>query len=368
MNISEYQAKAFATAKIDWSDTKARNIPAFGLIGEMGSVTSELKKSLRDGNAYTESVRNRTEEFGDVLWYLSAIATQNGVQLADLPAPAGTLPSEGRSSYRHIYESIASITKLVSLLDELGPTPTRSQRRRLISALGAAYFAIVRAIHKERLDLSTVLRGNLSKVRGTFGADAPKPARCFDRKFPEYERLPRSIAIQFLERERGPGRLEVVLQVNRLNIGDRLTDNAREDDGYRFHDAFHLAHCAVLGWSPVVRATFRCKRKTNARVDEVEDGARAAIVEEAIAQTVFNYAKDHSMLQGLERIDHNLLKLIQRMVAKLEVRVCALHEWQRAIFVGYSAFRSLKANHGGWLVLDAEQRSLTYSKEGPSVG
>jgi len=55
-------------------------------------------------------------------------------------------------------------------------------------------------------------------------------------------------------------------------------------------------------------------------------------------------------------------------VRGLEVRRCALHEWQRAIFVGFEAFRALKRNRGGWLILDAETQSLTYSKEGPVVG
>jgi hypothetical protein len=368
VNIDEYQTKAFATARIDWSDARKRHIPTFGVIGELGSITSELKKSLRDGKAYTEGTKNRAEEFGDVLWYLAAIASHNDVRLGGLGVTVGSQRHAPKSQYRHIYHLVASVAALVAVLDEVGPTPTSRQKPRLAGALKITLRATLEAIRQEKLDLTTVLRENIRKVKGAFGERAPRPARCFDRTYPDYERLPRSIGIHFLERPRGPGRLEVVLKVNGLNIGDRLTDNARQDDGYRFHDAFHLAYCAVLGWSPVVRATFRCKRKTNPRVDEVEDGARAAIVEEALAQTVFNYARDHSMLRELDRIDHNLLKLIQRMVSELEVRVCALHEWQDAIFVGFEAFRSLKANHGGWLVLDAEQRSLTYSKEGPIVG
>ncbi|MGW7530630.1 hypothetical protein ACWGJ5_46485, partial [Streptomyces sp. NPDC054783] len=34
---------------------------------------------------------------------------------------------------------------------------------------------------------------------------------------------------------------------------------ARVEDDYRFHDAFHLAHAAVLGWSPVSRFLLGCK-------------------------------------------------------------------------------------------------------------
>ena len=39
-------------------------------------------------------------------------------------------------------------------------------------------------------------------------------------------------------------------------------------DDYRFHDAFHYAYAAILGWSPVTRALFRLKRKSETDVDE----------------------------------------------------------------------------------------------------
>jgi len=280
-------------------------------------------------------------------------------------ARAGKTP---HSSLQHIYAIANAAAALVTVAAPLGPTLTGTQRRALAAALGRVLGTTLAAIRHEQLDLSKVLRLNLSKVIEMFGDAVDRPARCFDRKYPDYERLPRSISIQFLERQRGPGRLEVVIRVNNLNIGDRLTDNAKEDDGYRFHDAFHLAYAAVLGWSPVVRATFRCKRKSDPHVDEIQDGARAAIVEEAVAQTVFNYARGHSMLKDLDRIDHAILKLIQRMVRGLEVSRCELHEWQRAIFVGFRAFRALRENRGGWLILDAETRTLTYNKDGPVAG
>jgi hypothetical protein len=367
VKLDDYQRKAFGTARIDWTDARKRQIPILGVIGELGSVTTEIKKSLRDGQAYTDGAQNLTEQFGDLLWYVGAAASRYEFKLQAL-ADRTRVPKAPNSSLQHIYAIVGSAAALVTVAAPLGPTLTGPQRRALAGALSRVLGATLAAIQHERLNLSKVLRINLSKVTGMFGDDVEKPATCFDRDFPGYERLPRSIAIQFLERERGPGRLEVVIRVNDLNIGDRLTDNAQEDDGYRFHDAFHLAYAAVLGWSPVVRATFRCKRKSNAHVDEVQDGARAAIVEEAIAQTVFDYARGHSMLAGLDRIDHGILKLIQRLVRGLEVRQCALHDWQRAIFVGFAAFRALKKNRGGWLLLDAETRSLTYSKEGPVVG
>ena len=226
--------------------------------------------------------------------------------------------------------------------------------------LADAFDATTKAIDKEGLRLDRVLKANLSKVEGMFGSGKLGPAPCFDADYPVFERLPRRAQIRFMERSRGSSRLEVVLRVRDQNIGDRLTDNAIEDDGYRFHDAFHLAYAAVLGWSPVVRGMFRLKRKTNSLVDEVEDGARAAIVEEAIAHLAFDYARSHSMLEGLDRVDPGLLKVIQRMVSGLEVQTSSMLEWQRAILVGHTAFRELKRHRGGWLVLNSQTRSLNY--------
>jgi hypothetical protein len=68
--------------------------------------------------------------------------------------------------------------------------------------------------------------------------------------------------------ERGPeGKKYVRLRRNDVNIRDRLTDDKAEEDDYRFHDVFHLAHAAILGWSPVTRALFKVKRKSRQNLD-----------------------------------------------------------------------------------------------------
>jgi MazG C-terminal domain len=363
MNLNEYPKKAFTTARIDWNNSRVRNVPIFGVVGELGSVFTELKKTLRDGLAYTEGAGNTAEEFGDVFWYLSAIASRIGLSLEEL---AGKPSKIGRSQqpYAYVYDLVGAFAELVRVVSRTGFEPKGKDRALLGKALGSAVRVTLVALRHENLDLNKVLTYNIRKVRGMFGPDKIRPAPRFDGKFPDYEQLPRKIAVQFLERNRGKDRVEVVLRVNDLNIGDRLTDNAAKDDGYRFHDAFHFAYAATLGWSPVIRATFRCKRKSDSKTDEVQDGARAAIIEEAVSQTVFDYARDHSMLEGLDRVDHGILRVVQRMVRGLEVERCGLWEWQRAILVGLKVFRALRANNGGWLRLDAETRSLTFSRDG----
>ena len=62
-------------------------------------------------------------------------------------------------------------------------------------------------------------------------------------------------------------------RVKRPNLHGSV--NIADADGYRYHDIFHIANAVFLGWSPVVRALLRCKRKSQPHIDENEDGARA---------------------------------------------------------------------------------------------
>lgn len=82
----------------------------------------------------------------------------------------------------------------------------------------------------------------------------------FDDGFDEEERLPRQFSVTFSEKRNGKQVL-VRIMVSGVIVGDTLTDNAHKGDGYRYHDVFHLAYAAVLGWSPVIRSLLRRKRK-----------------------------------------------------------------------------------------------------------
>ena len=223
---------------------------------------------------------------------------------------------------------------------------------------------VLHAVMIEGLELTQVLEENLRKTKGLFGESiGPAPIR--DAHCPIYEQLPREGVIQFIERPRGlvP---EVLMRMNGLTVGDRLTDNSADPDGYRYHDALHFGYVAVLGWSPVTRALLRLKRKHDPKLDEQQDGARAIIIEEAITQQIFNHARDHQLFKDIKRLDYGLLKWVQRMVRGLEVEACSAIDWQRAILEGYRAFRELKASGGGTLTIDAEHRTLRYSSQAAS--
>jgi NTP pyrophosphatase (non-canonical NTP hydrolase) len=85
MEFSIYQQEAKKTIQ-DYIQDKDANklVPFLGLIGEAGSVITELKKNLRDGKAYTNYNNKLKEELGDLLWYISTIATENGLELSGI--------------------------------------------------------------------------------------------------------------------------------------------------------------------------------------------------------------------------------------------------------------------------------------------
>jgi hypothetical protein len=270
-----------------------------GLAGEAGTLATTLKKRLRDGDAYKLYKEHVAEELGDVLWYVSTIATKFGLQL----------------------EKIAS--------------------------------------------------GNLRKTAlrwpaapGTLDAAPP----FYDGRFPPRQRIPRRFSVDFRQERDSKRILRVQIYRNGRPIGDRLGDNAHVEDGYRFHDVFHLAYAAILAWSPVTRKLLRCKRRSNRRIDEIEDGGRAAVIEEAVAALVFDYARGHDLLDGVETLDFELLKAISRLCSGLEVKAASWHDWELAILEGYKMFRILNRNRGGRVLVDLEQRRLSYRSVGNLSG
>jgi len=135
--------------------------------------------------------------------------------------------------------------------------------------------------------------------------------------------------------------------------GDSLTDNAYEDDGYRYHDVVHLSFAALLGWSPVWRKLLRKQglltNRTPDKVADAEDGGRAQVIEEAIVAAAYVYASDHSFLLGLPSVDWHLLRHIKQLTSSLEVRNISTWEWNDALLRAFDIWRQLR-EHGGGIV------------------
>lgn len=233
---------------------------------------------------------------------------------------------------------------------------------RVVEELGDILWYVAETASRFGLRLDDIAQKNLEKTRSRWHADSasspPKP-RVFDDGFPEAERFPRRIIADFRQvLEKGVAKTRVF--VGGKQMGQDLTDNAYSPDGYRFHDVFHLACVAVLGWSPVSRRNLGLKRKSNPEVDEVEDGGRAIVTEEGVSALVFAYAADHKLLQGVKSLDYDLLKALRIMTAKFEVAVCTTGEWERAILLGYQVWQEVEKNQGGKVELDLDGRTIRY--------
>lgn len=231
-----------------------------------------------------------------------------------------------------------------------------SFRRELREEFGDVLWYLTSLAALYEIPLGEIATANAEKAQSLYSLGVVSG---FDAKFPADERLPRKFLATFFEKPLNHG-IYVKISMNGVTLGDALTDNAKKDDGYRYHDVFHLAYAAVLGWSPVTRALLKCKRKSSARVDEVEDGARAAIVEEAVSILVFNHAEERGWYAERASIDMGLLKTIRRMVSGLEVGGCTAKQWQSAIHQGYAVFDGLRRNGGGNVEVDLDHQKIVY--------
>lgn len=291
MELRDYQRQTSQTDQFTSADSGATEevaeglqdaglvVHLLGLAGEAGSVASEYKKRLRDGEAHHWWKARMREELGDVLWYVANVASHVG------------------------------------------------------------------------LDLDEVAQANLAKTRSRW---LTTPTAALDSDYPQTERLPRSGVYEFRSGTNQHGRKTVRIFFEGRHIGDELTDASHNEDGYRFHDVFHLAYATLLGWSPVTRSLAGLKRKSVQRIDENEDGGRAIAIEEGVAAVVFAYAAQHEMGKTIERLDQRLLDTIEMVVGPHEVGVRSQAEWEVAILAGLTAFRALVDNDGGFVRFDAD--------------
>lgn len=351
--LLEFAACAAKTDKFkDKSDHTA--LLAAGLIGEAGSVVSELKKKRREREAYPVYRERMLEEIGDFLWYFVRLAAVVAPGLLEeLPVSEMlVLPAADGPQLPGHLDFGAAVGEVLAAV-------SASKNDDMRARLGRAWAFLTVIANDADVCLLDAAARNTEKTRSRW-PDEKQYVPLFDSDFPVEEQLPRWLQVDFLERARGTHRA-VILRCNDINFGDRLTDNIEDPDGYRYHDIFHFAYAVHLGWSPVVRALMRTKRKSNSKIDEAQDGARAGIIEEAVSAIVFSRAKQLEFFDGLDHVDFDLLKTVQEFVEGFEVETVPLWQWETAILDGYRVFRSLCAGPGGRVTIDLGGRQLTYS-------
>lgn len=286
------------SASTDKLPADDRLLPLIGLGGEVGQLMAEYKKRERDKQGYRAFRDEVEEELGDVLWYAAALARRN------------------------------------------------------------------------ELDLSAVAEKNLMKSRELFGSTRPvESVPMYDSHLGLDQQLPRQLTVTLVETEDTSKAGETLLRVRMYRgtqthsntIGHPLDDNSEHNDDYRYHDVFHLAHMAVLSWSPVLRRLLDCKRTDEPATDRVQDGGRAAAIEEGVTAYIFSEAGEHSYFDSATNVPPSIVKMCTKMTRHLEVASRSRADWQLAILQGYSVFRQVVQHRGGFVSADLDARTLTFN-------
>ncbi len=338
-----------------------------GLYGEVGSIMATSKKFYREKKAYAGHRIAVEEEFGDAFWYLSALCRRLDINIEDIFRDLAD-DKLGDKKTSNALESKSTVSKeLDAALIDLGCAVTELLKAKENEGLlknevlnVACLYGF--ALRLTGLEFRKVVEDNLIKTLGRFSEPDLRKLEDFDAAFPKDEQLPRHFEIHITQRKSGLS----YLKWNGVFIGDPLTDNISKPDGYRFHDVFHMAHAAVLHWSPTLRALIKQKRKSDPTTDRDQDGGRAIVVEEGLTAWLFSYAQGLDNFEGHDGVSFDVLKTIQKFVQGYEVERCPLKLWENAILQGYAVFRELKKNNGGIVVGNRDLRTLEYRPIGES--
>lgn len=322
-DFSNYQFEASKFNELDLGGPDSLFAPLCGLAHATGNILKFPKDSAGLINLQVHKKFFRSE-LGDLLWYLSTVATASNLNLGDIA-------QENLARTRDLYPLASSRFldrfKELPTLDDPGVSTECFPRRMIIK------------FTEERTSA-----GYLTATQTIVHAEP--------NAFPN-----------------GPQQRQGKLQGFKIGkpLGDRVDDNSRRMDGYRYHDAIHLGFMAVLGWSPTIRSLLRLKRKSKGATDRTEDGARAVFTEEGLAAILAQMAPRRMDFRGENAIDGEIIDMAKALVRNLEIEFAPGWLWRRAINQGFIAMHELEKNSGGYIEVDLDARALTYSKVRPNV-
>jgi len=366
LTISEYEERIAPTDRLAGESLTP---VLLGLFGEVGSIMATSKKLHREGEAFIAYLDAVEEEFGDALWYLCALCRRIGEPLDQVISDAcnGENTDSMTVASLHLAAPIAKVHKFQNLevidvlLKDLGQKTAnllsaeigQTELRARVVDFAAAY---LKAVQSSNVPFGRIVQSNLDKATGRFVPSDPSSLPRFDESFTDDESLPEKFEIEIHERPNGKS----YLRWKGVFIGDPLTDNIGDPDGYRFHDVFHFAYAAILHWSPTFRALIRHKRKSNPDIDEAQDSGRAIVIEEGLSAYIFSCSKELNFFEGQSTVSFDILKTVSNFVRGYEVEECPLYLWEQAIIQGYDVFRKIKDNNGGVVIGDKANRTISY--------
>ena len=419
----------------DKDDDQRERIATLGLVSEIGSVLSALKKDIlsngpSENGAGHYLIRGELkEEIGDAIWYAVMLAQRlddpraRDIFSADIDRLQRQLSGRSRDDRRvqmelgearrtafleaaeiykrkrkptiDQYQETAFHTRrtdgdelrnvCAAVLQQLAAQLSRDFLPNLemglnhevrpkdpVDALGGIIWHLAALSSIYELELSDVI--TLTQEKTKFRNPQNLPGLRYDKLREKGERFPDRFEVHFIDD--GQDKTEMYWvegNVVKKKLGAPLTDNNYDGDGYRFHDVMHISFAVYLGWSPNLRSFMGLKRKSKPKTDEVEDGGRAKILEEAVILEIHLQAKafENYIQQAGQRVvgspyayesalSFEFLRRLHELTKGHEVYRNPKQDWEDAIREGYDCYHRLKKAKGGIIDIDLTARSLTF--------
>lgn len=417
------------------SNEERERVAVLGLVSEIGSVLSALKKDILSKNT-DEDIPEKylvagelKEEIGDAIWYTIMLALcldddqrANDIFTTDLKMLNNQLTGSKRDDKRvqkelgdqklhsfldafkfysrkriptvNDYQQTAYHTRRTeknvlrnvcsAVLQQLAAQLSRDflpdkemalnheiRPKDPVNALGEIlwHLAALASIYKLTLSEILVQTQKKTEFRNPQNIDGPDHNHGI-----RSERFPNQFQVHFLARKGNKTEMYWVHEgVVKKKLGASLTDNNHEGDGYRFHDAIHVAFAVHLRWSPNLRSFMGLKRRSKKKIDEIEDGGRAKILEEAIILEIHLQAEDflkyiseaEGHIEGSpydydSTLNFPFLRRLNKLTKGHEVEKNPSQDWIKAIRDGYDCYCKLNSAGGGILNADMINRKIEY--------
>ena len=433
ISVKDYVAAVKETSlqarkKAVWPD-----IIASGLIGEFGSVASTFKKHLlhQDKLELTPySIQKIGEELGDFLWYLVALSNhyrfdlgkdvlagglsklpdrfqqeqteETHIRLEDLDARVKKIFKKDLAKKKSriakdfdTYQQVAAQTQLSKdtvqmtkvCISEISRFVARLTRNSLekkthrelykigpvqtLSCIQDIMWSVSIIAEIQGLSLGALAQRNVEKTREIYPKrEVRSKLTTADTEFPPHEQFPEKFNMQIVDLGGSKSRM----YWNGRPLGNDVNDNSYVIDGYRFHDVLHLTFVAHLGWSPVIRGFLRRKRKSHPEIDEIEDGARAQLVDELVINMMHTEAvrlkkarwqpgEEASLFPEDEHFSSDFGSALRHLVRDLEVKEIKHWEWEKAAHKAFAIYEKLRKCQEGTLTIDRKSGSIEFTSD-----
>ncbi|MDT2022301.1 hypothetical protein [Methylocella sp. CPCC 101449] len=434
MRVSDlYAFVSQSDVSVSMANDQRERIATLGLVSEIGSVLSALKKDIlskpkRDDAGWYLIRGELKEQLGDSIWYAVMLAQclddpraanifksdiemlhrqlsgrarndkrvqeELGTEKRDAFLAAASVYLEHSNQPIDLYQSTAFITRrtegdelrnvCAAVLQQLAAQISRDflpnmemalnhevRPKDPVDALGEIIWHLSALASVYDLKLSKIIA--LTQEKAKFRNPANEPGPRHDSKI-DGERFPDKFEVHF--RDNGKAQTEMFWVENgscKAKLGAPLTDNDHKGDGYRFHDVMHVSFAVFLGWSPNLRAFMKLKRKSSPKLDEIEDGGRAKILEEAVILEVHLQAELFETffqeagisIQGSpyaypNALSFEFLRRLHELCKGHEVYGNPKQDWESAIREGYDCYHKLRDANGGIIAVDMVGKKISF--------